>query len=133
MVVFKWINDWLRARKQRRADQRYQEWRLRRINFRAWTLEQRYASFQYVVQLDWGKVANHSMHKSGPWYVDDIAIYLWPARNLDTCCILDCVRVYSAAWGDLVAGRVSDLGDRDILVFCTDSEEDAVMVTMRFS
>lgn len=130
--LFEYSPAFLRVRieeQRKRADRaRYQLWRQGRV-INAGTVRESFRNFKHVVDVDYSKSFVNREHPFIDEIHPELATFLWPERPLDSAGLLTFVR------GSYINGEfvITDLGNQDRILFCTDSDEDALLVTLKFS
>lgn len=128
--LFPYLPTWIQTRilvsrhEQRRRE--YQLWRAR-VAGRGDSLHTKF-KFKHIIEVDYYKV--YAPADIEHYYNERASEFLWPARDLDTACLISVERGSRMVDGDFY---ITDLGDRDIVVFCTNSDEDAVMISLLFT
>jgi hypothetical protein len=86
--------------------------------------------FKHVIEVDSRKFIDHGEPFA---YVpcEDARQYFWPARPLGENCVWRFERVYWNQWEQ--NWHINGMGDTDMIFVATNNDDDAVMVSLKFT
>ena len=126
------VDRWLTWRTDKdRATREWEAWYERNVVYRASTIPNMFMHFKYIIEVDTLKFIDHGE----PFiYVpcEDALQYFWPDRELGNNAVWRFERVYWNQWEE--CWHINDMiGDEDKIFVATNSDEDAVMIALKYS
>lgn len=126
------IVDWyLTKRTGKTKDQReWEAWYEQNVVYSASTIDNMFMHFEYVFSVDPDKFFDHS--EPFAWVpCADARQYFWPQRSLGENCVWRFERVRKDRWDN--RWHIDGMGGEDRVFVATNSERDAVMISLRWS
>lgn len=113
--------------KEQRA---WEEWYENNVNYRANTIEDMFKNFKHVI------IVNTDKFTDPTWPFDwvpnpEASEYFWPQRPPETTCVWRFERVNPHSWK--TGWEINGMGGQDLIFVATNSDEDAVMIALRWS
>jgi len=108
----------------------WEAWYNSTVNWRAHDINSMFAKFKHIVVVDYEKFFD--MNEPFGWVPhEDVVQYCYPNRELDNCIVWKFERVY---WdqGDQ-RWYISDMGSEDMVFVATNNDQDALMISLRYS
>lgn len=130
--MIEWIKDkWLTWRTGKSKDQReWETWYEQNVVYRATTIPNMFQHFKHVILVDPDKFFD--VQEPFAWVPCAAAKkYFWPERPVATTCVWRFERVIWDQWSR--TWLINGLGDGDKVFVATNSDQDAVMITLKWS
>jgi hypothetical protein len=130
--IIEWIKDrWLTWRTGKdRSTREWEAWYEVNVVYRASSITNMFQHFKHVIEVDSRKFIDHGEPFA---YVpcEDARQYFWPSRPLGENCVWRFERVM---WDNRAnTWYISGLGDTDMIFVATNNDDDAVMVSLKFT
>lgn len=132
MTFFEAIEDkWLTWKTGANKNEReYRAWKLQNIVSSAHNVTNYFQGYKYIIAVDLYKVNTKFEPMYGYIESDEFLSYMYPHRPLGQNCFYGIFRGHWNQWD----GRflIYDLGETDQMFVATNSEEDAVMIALKW-
>lgn len=126
-IVDKWLT-WRTGKSK--AEREWEAWYEVNVVYRARTIPDMFRHFKHVIPVSHKKFLDYN----GPfaWVpVDDAMQYFWPQRALGNNAVWRFERViwdkYDQGW------HINGLGDEDKVFVATNNDQDAIMITLKYT
>jgi len=112
-------------------ERRFRVWIEDKINYRGRTPKEYFRDFKYVIRVDYDKVYSGAYDIFGYAMCQDFKTYLHPTRSLEEG---PCVPLIERGlWNDRTGEfEFNGLGGGDEMFVATNSEDDVIMLSLRF-
>jgi hypothetical protein len=113
-----------------REEREWDAWYNEHVNWLSPSIKQMFEKFKHVIIVDTDKFVDHT--EPFTWVPNpDAKQYFWPQRPLGENCVWRFERVHWNEWEQ--DWQVNGLGDRDRIFVATNSDEDATMITLKYT
>lgn len=129
--MIEWFKDrWLTWRTGKDREQReWEAWYDRNVVYRASSVRNMFMHFKHTIVVDAEKFFQYDPFTWVP--CEDAKTYMWPARPLGENCVWRFERV---SWNQWQHEWIrDDMGGIDKVFVATNSDEDAIMIAMKWS
>lgn len=126
-IVDKWLTFWTKKSKSQRE---WEAWYEENVVYRASSITNMFQHFKHVIIVD----SNKFMDLAEPFAwapCADAQQYFWPQRPLGNNAIWRFERVIWDKWTN--TWYISGLGDEDKVFVATNNEDDAIMMSLKYS
>lgn len=134
VVVMKLLDDikdrWITWRTGKSPTEReWEAWYNTNVNWRAHDITNMFENFKHVIEVD----TNRFLWDAGLDWVPhpDAKQYFWPQRPLGESCVWRLERVTWNPWEK--RWNITGLGSEDKVFVATNSDEDAIMITLKWA
>lgn len=132
MKLWEEIKDqWITRRTGKSKEQReWEAWYDANVNYRATRINDMFKKFEYVIEVNPDKFFDP--HEPFCWVPNkDAKQYFWPARELGNNCVWRIERVFwdrgHKCWS------LNDIGGEDKVFVATNSDKDAVVISLKYT
>lgn len=129
--MIEWIKDkWLTWRTgKNKVEREWDAWYNKNVNWLSPMISTMFAKFKHVIVVDSHKFMD--WNEPLAWIpCKDAEQYFWPNRELGNNCVWRFERVVPYGDDDYY---VNGIGDRDLVFVATNNDEDALMITLKFT
>ena len=111
-----------------RTQREWEEWYNTNVNWRAYNITNMFENFKHVIEVD----PNRFLWDAGLDWVPhpDVKQYFWPHRPLGENCVWRLERVVRSQWDN--RWHLTGIGGEDRVFVATNSDEDAIMITLKW-
>jgi hypothetical protein len=112
-----------------RTQREWEEWYNTNVNWRAYNITNMFENFKHVIEVD----PNIFLWDAGlDWVPHPDAIhYFWPQRPPGKNCVWRLERVVRSQWDN--RWHLTGIGGEDRVFVATNSDEDAIMITLKWT
>lgn len=127
-TVYEWYLTWRTGKG--RVEREWEAWYDINVNWRARDITDMFKNFRHVVQVDPDRFFDHG--DPFAWVPNaEAAGYFWPQRPLGQNAVWRFERVLWNPWSQ--RWELNEIGGLDRVFVATNSDEDAVMISLRFT
>jgi hypothetical protein len=126
------IIDWYLTRKtgKSKKQREWEAWYEVNVNYRARDITDMFKNFTHIIEVNPDKFFN--LHEPFGWVpCVEAKQYFWPQRELGDNCVWRMERVMWDKWDS--RWRLNELGGGDHVFVATNSDDDAVMIALKYS
>ena len=111
------------------AQRDWEAWYNSNVNWRAYNITNMFENFKHVIEVD----PNRFLWDAGLDWVPhpDALLYFWPQRPLGENCVWRLERVVRSQWDN--RWHLTGIGGEDRVFVATNSDEDAIMITLKWT
>ena len=124
------IDKWLTWRTGNdKATREWKAWYDENIDYRAGNIPAMFRNFKHVIEVDFDKFITDGGMAWVP--VEGARQYFWPQRELGKNCVWRIERVFWDQWHK--CWHLNDIGGEDRVFVATNSDKDAVMISLKYT
>ena len=112
-----------------RTQREWEEWYNTNVNWRAYNITNMFENFKHVIEVDPNRFLWDAGMTWGPH--PDALPYFWPDRPLGENCVWRLERVVRSQWDN--RWHLTGIGGEDRVFVATNSDEDAIMITLKWA
>lgn len=121
---------WITWRTGKSKEQRdWEAWYEANVDYRAGNIPSMFRNFKHVIEVDFDKFITDGGMAWVP--VEDARQYFWPQRELGKNCVWRIERVFWDQWHK--CWHLNDIGGEDRVFVATNSDKDAVMISLKYT
>ena len=129
--MIEWIKDrWLTWRTGKdRETREWEAWYDRNVVYRASSINNMFMHFKHIIAVNPEKFFQFDPFVYVP--TEEAKQYFWPARPLGENAVWRTERVYWNSWQN--EWVINGMGDCDLVFVATNNDEDAIMLSLRYT